>query len=342
MYACMYVMYARSHFGSSFFIGARETRLAEPAHAAGMARRTTRLDEVAAAAAEGGPERLRTAAGAEGGTERSRTASFTRTTARRAAQRAARDAAEGRLHAALKRVLDLEEELAAWKTAHGDSELAARLAVAAPAVSRELAGLPTAALDRSRRNAALHCPGAHAAQIATAGRAELNRLQRGDRTAAGAHAAEPASDEHHARGTLLKDEPPDLARRLHSLEGQLRDQARLLDDLTEHLQAPPRIWAGEASQLNSEETAHTRLEEQLAAKAEQLAKHTRQLDEAHRTLQGADARLTELEHQRGRDARALRAQTAACERCEEALRAAQAGEAERRGQDLEARTSLGE
>ena len=127
------------------------------------------MDQVATAADAGGALGPRTAANA-------------RRAARRAAQVAARDATQGRLSVALARVLCLETEVETWRCSLGPGCTAERLAIAAPAVSAELAGLAPFPSDRARRNLALHHPGILPAAISAMDQSELNRAQRSGRS----------------------------------------------------------------------------------------------------------------------------------------------------------------
>ena len=88
--------------------------------------------------------------------------------------------------------------LAALRTRLSDSlasscsELARRLALAAPVVGARLEGSPAIGIQIMRRNAALHAFDTTAAVIASASATQLNRIQRGprrSRAAAGADAA---------------------------------------------------------------------------------------------------------------------------------------------------------
>ena len=101
--------------------------------------------------------------------------------ARRQRQLVARLATDGRLTAALCRVDQLEQELRAFRAASGassESELSARLALAAPALRAHLAGSEPCGLDRARRNAGLHHFLSPAAAIWCMRGPELNSLQR--------------------------------------------------------------------------------------------------------------------------------------------------------------------
>ena len=107
---------------------------------------------------------------------------------RRARQALARDAMQGRLLAAYRRVADLEAQVAALHAAAAAlhaaqpvlGELAGRLALAAPVLWASLQqDAPIRQLDRTRRNAAMHCFSRPAAELARMGQHALNRLQRG-------------------------------------------------------------------------------------------------------------------------------------------------------------------
>ena len=107
---------------------------------------------------------------------------------RRARQAQARENMKGKLYAVYKRVADLEAQVAAHAAAaaqHGDppallGELTGRLALAAPVLRATLQhDAPARQLDRSRRNAAMHCFSRPASDIAGMGQQALNRLQRG-------------------------------------------------------------------------------------------------------------------------------------------------------------------
>ena len=113
---------------------------------------------------------------------------------RRARQRSAREAEQGRLAAALRRVSHLEEELAtlqaaseAAKALPNNNELIMRLQMVAPKIVEGMAKaggdeeVNVSQLHTSRRNAASHCFSSSARDIAGMQQAQLNKLQRSQR-----------------------------------------------------------------------------------------------------------------------------------------------------------------
>ena len=120
------------------------------------------------------------AAGAAGGGG----AEASRTALRRAQRRATLAAMRSRL--TLFAAAAAEPPVAAAGTVVDDDasfaeELAHRLVLLAPALAAGLRGAALAPMVRRRRNAAAHCFGVPAAEIASAGSTALNRIQRGTR-----------------------------------------------------------------------------------------------------------------------------------------------------------------
>ena len=127
--------------------------------------------------------------------------------ARRSRQAFAQAAAHGKLQAAFKRIVDLEGQIqmrnnamlkAAAVPADTDrahsNEIVGRLALAVPVLCASMNHEMPTQIDKSRRNAAMHCFDHPATELARMDQKTLNRIQR-----AGRQTVQLAADEHDAR-----------------------------------------------------------------------------------------------------------------------------------------------